>query len=166
MSKKQVQQASDFALSGDAAKTERERLKAATEKAGITHKGVWLLQKFYVERIRPHGQRDMVGVLRQIQRLIAAGVTPLQLKTALENYEQHACDPRYRYHIRKFFTKEIILMWQTPLEGREKPAEVTALESVQRASDAMPLFLGRHVTTPAPAGVLAADDTDDSLDGF
>lgn len=95
------------------------------------------LMKYYNEKIKPHSKSQCVGVLRNIQRLLASGTALEDIALALENYAndpwRKANDLRYTKAIRSFFMPDVIAEWQTPRPQFVKPGlpEIQFMPTVQ-----------------------------------
>ncbi len=88
-------------------------------------KEVEQLKDYYLEHIRPHNDNEQRGACRQIERVLAAGITVDECYTAMNNYRNAPYrTPHYSKNIRSFFTVEIIKMWQVPPPPRATQTKV------------------------------------------
>jgi hypothetical protein len=93
----------------------------------------------YTRSVRAHSHYEMLGVIRNMRRLLAKGITFEMLDVAVRIYAAdpfvQRSDPRRRKHIRSFFTEITIRQWQTPLPERPKstnPNRDPALDVLDR----------------------------------
>jgi hypothetical protein len=95
---------------------------------------------FFLQNIKSVSDREQLGVIRQIQRIVAKGVTHEQIAIALRNYAddpfRKESDERFTKNIMSFFTETCIKEWQTPLpvsrtrERRQSP-ELDRLDALE-----------------------------------
>jgi hypothetical protein len=106
------------------------------------------LLSFYKKNIRDYTPTESVGVVRNIQRMIAKGLVFEDIVTALQNYAEDewrkSQDPRRSMPIRTFFSEAKIREWLKP-QGRtvpvaQKPAlPEIAFTPIERPAPAIPL---------------------------
>lgn len=112
-------------------------------RPAITNREAGKLIGYYTKHIRQHTKQDMLGVVKQIMALVTKhGLTIPQFVTALENYRDAQIDPKYRKHVRSFFTKDSILAWQ----NKAKPRFDVQITALDRIADTAPV-----TAVPAPA---------------
>lgn len=125
----------------------------APEETGYTTRDLWRFVNYYCTRIRAFPNTETGGVIRNIQRMLAKGISLEEIAIALRNYEEDDWrkknDPRYSMHIRSFFKAETIKQWQTPRPKLKQSR--------------LPFVTIQPTTKPTPVQVQQQDEIDDEL---
>ena len=96
------------------------------------------LIKYYRENIKDFGKAVPTGTMRNIQRLLDAGIELTDIVLAMENYEQARKnqDPQYTLGVRSFFSEDKVRYWldppkQTPFKAKPTLPEIKFVPLVQ-----------------------------------
>lgn len=131
--------------------------KPPLQSDAIQTRDIARLLQYYEMNIRNDGK--ILGIFRQVQRLVAKGITLSQISQAMQKY---AADPwvkgqdeRRRMPVRGFMTVNYIRKWQTDIPDYFADPALRVLSALTAAG---------HERLPVPVAPLVVEDDDSPLE--